>query len=204
MTLQEILINSSAYLDQSTSIPTGDDFNIRLNFANQRIREWENSYRFSELKTKYTIGATLASIPLPSNFSAIAGNPKELLDSNNNWQEYTQVDPSYIYDQQDPHFSYILNDTIIFNNLSSGATISIDYFRSAATLATLTDVCEVPDGNYVVNGIIASVLQARNDDRFPVVESKTQNLLMGMIGSNQSSGSSSTRAPKKNYHLGRR
>ncbi len=204
MTLQEILINSSAYLDQSTSIPTSDDFNIRLNFANQRIREWENSYRFSELKTKYTIGATLASIPLPSNFSAIAGNPKELLDSNNNWQEYTQVDPSYIYDQQDPHFSYILNDTIIFNNLSSGATISIDYFRSAATLATLTDVCEVPDGNYVVNGIIASVLQARNDDRFPVVEAKTQNLLMGMIGNNQSSGSSSTRAPKKNYHLGRR
>lgn len=204
MTLQEILVNTSAYLDQSTDLPTGDDYDTRVNYANQRISEWENAYRFENLKSKYVLSATLASIPLPSNFSAIGGNPKVLLDSNNNWDEYTQVDPSYIYDQRDPKFSYILNDTIIFNGLTSGATVSIDYFRTATALATLTDVCEVPDCNYVVNGIIASVLQARGDDRFPVVESKTQNLLMGMIGDNQSSASSSTRVPKKSYHLGTR
>jgi hypothetical protein len=97
-----------------------------------------------------------------------------------------------------------LGNNLILNGLSSGATVSIDYFRHAASLATLTDTCEVPDCNYVVNGIIASVLQARGDDRFPVVEAKTQNLLVGMIGDNQSSASSSTRAPKRSYHLGRR
>jgi len=204
MTLQEILINTSAYLDQSIDLPTGDDLNTRVNYANQRISEWESAYRFNDLKTNFTLSATLATISLPTNFSAIAGDPKELLDSNNTWQTYVQVDPSYIYDQEDTHFSYKLGNNLILNGLSSGATVSIDYFRHAASLATLTDICEVPDCNYVVNGIIASVLQARGDDRFPVVEAKTQNLLMGMIGDNQSSASSSTRAPKRSYHLGRR
>lgn len=204
MTLQEILINTSAYLDQSTDLPTSDDYDTRVNYANQRIKEWESAYRFNELKSKYVLGATMASIPLPSDFSAIAGDPKELLDSNNTWQTYVQVDPSYIYDQEDTHFSYILNNTIVLNGLNSGATVSIDYYRHANALATLTDECEVPDCNYVVNGVIAMVLQARGDDRFPVVEAKAQSLLSGMIGDNQSSASSSTRAPKKSYHLGRR
>lgn len=204
MTLQEILINTSAYLDQSTDLPTGDDYDTRVNYANQRIREWENAYRFNELKTNLTLSATLATISLPSDFTAIAGNPQVLLDSSGTYQEYTQVDPSYIYSQVNKHFSYILGDNIIFNGLSSGATVSIDYYRSAATLATLTDICEVPDGNYVVNGVIANVLQARGDDRFPIAEAKTKELLIGMIGDNQSSASSSTRSPKRSYHLGRR
>lgn len=204
MTLQEILIDTSAYLDQTTDLPTGDDLAIRVNYANQRVREWENSYRFEVLKKRYVLSATMATISLPSDFVAIAGNPQALLDSNGNFQEYTQVDPSYIYSQTNSHFSYKLENNLIFNGLSSGATVSIDYFRSAATLATLTDVCEVPDHNYVTNGIIASVLQARGDDRFPIVEAKTQNLLIGMIGDNQSSASSSTRSPKRSYHLGRR
>lgn len=204
MTLQEILINSSAYLDQNIDLPTGDDLDTRINYANQRIKEWERAYRFNELKTNYTLGATLASIPLPTDFSAIAGDPKELLDSGNNWQVYPQVDPSYIYNQPDSHFSYILNDTIVFNGLSSGATVSIDYYRTATALATLTDVCEVPDSNYITQGVIAMVLQARGDDRFPIVEAKAQQLLSGMIVENQSSASSSTKAPKKLYKLGRR
>lgn len=210
MTLQEILINSSAYLDQNIDVPTGDDLDTRVNYANMRVREWEKAYKFNELKTKYIFTAsTLASVSMPSNFSEIAGNPQELLDGNNNWQEHTQVDPSYVYDQTNDYFCYLLGSkyqgyNMVFNKLSVGATMSVDYFRTAATLATLTDICEVTDCNYVVQGVIASVLQARGDDRFPIVEAKAQQLLSGMIGENQSSANSSTRAPKKSYHLGRR
>lgn len=210
MTLQEILINSSAYLDQNIDLPTGDDLDTRKNYANQRVREWEKAYKHKVLKTKYIFTAsTLASITMPSNFSSMAGDPQELLDGNNNWQSHAEVDPSYIYDQTDNNFCYLMGSeyqgfNLIFNNLSVGATMSVDYYRTAATLATLTDICEVPDGNYVTQGVIASVLQARGDDRFPIVESKTQQLLLGMIGSEQSSANSSSRAPKKSYHLGRR
>lgn len=210
MTLQEILIDSSAYLDLDPTLPTGTELDVRINYANQRVREWENAYKFSDLKTKYVFTAsTLASISMPSNFNSLAGNPHELLDSAGNYQEHSQIDPSYIYDQKDKNFCYLLGSSyqgynLIFNNLSVGATMTVDYYRSAATLATLSDVCEVPDCGFVTQGVIASVLQARGDDRFPIVEANAQKRLLGMIGDNQSSTSSVNKAKKLNYSLGRR
>lgn len=51
-------------------------------------------------------------------------------------------------------------------------------------MATLTDVCEVPDDQFVVNKVVSLVLQSRSDERFPQVEANAQRLLANMIGRN--------------------
>lgn len=210
MTLQEILIDTAAYLDQTTDLPTGDDYNTRVNFANQAIVTWQKAYRWNELKAKYVFTAsTMATISLPSDLDVMAGNPQELMQ-NSVWREHIQVDPKMAY-SPNPQ-AYICwqlgNDrsgfNLIFNNLASGATIALDYYKTAATLATLTDKVEMMDGSYVSDYVISKVLEARGDDRFPIVSSRAQQKLVGMIGDNQSGANSVTRAPKYRYRLGRR
>lgn len=210
MTLEDILIETAAYLDQTTDLPTGDDYDTRVNFANQAIISWQKAYRWNELKKKYVFSAsTMATIPLPSDFDVLSGNPQELLQ-NNNWREHIQVDPKMSYPPDPQAFIcwQLGNErqgvNLIFNNLASGATISLDYFKTADSLATLTDKVEMADGSYVSDFVISRVLEARGDDRFPIVTSRAQQKLIGMIGDNQSGANSVTRAPKYRYRLGRR
>jgi len=210
MTLQEILIDSAAYLDQTTDLPTGDDLDVRVNFANQAVTTWQKAYRWNELKSKYVFSSsTMATVSLPSDFDVFFGNPMELIGGND-WREHTLVDSKQIY-TNDPN-NYICyqlgNDrqgfNLIFNNLTSGTTISLDYFRTASALVTLTDKLEMMDGSYVSDYVISKVLEARSDDRFPIVGARAQQKLSGMIGDNQSGATSVTRAPKMRYRLGRR
>lgn len=210
MTLEDILIETAAYLDQTTDLPTGDDYDTRVNFANQAIVTWQKAYRWNELKKKYVFSAsTMATISLPSDFDVLSGNPQELLQ-NNNWREHTQVDPKMSYPPNpQAYICWQLGNerqgvNLIFNNLASGATISLDYFKTADSLATLTDKVEMADGSYVSDFVISRVLEARGDDRFPIVTSRAQQKLVGMIGDNQSGATSVTRAPKYRYRLGRR
>lgn len=209
MTLQEILTDSSAYLDQSTNLPTGDELNTRVNYANQVVKNWASAYKFKERKAKYVFTAsTLATISMPTDFEDMNGNPQELV-SGGAYQEHTEIDPKFSYNQVDSHFCYLLGDpkagySLVFNNLAVGATTSVDYFKKVSVMATLTDVCEVPDGTYVTDGLIAYVLESRGDDRFPTVSARVLSKLQAMIGDNQSGANSATRAPKVNYHLGRR
>ena len=86
MTLQEILIDSAAYLDQTTDLPTGDDLDVRVNFANQAVVTWQKAYRWNELKSKYVFASsTMATVSLPSDFDVFFGNPMELI-SGNDWR----------------------------------------------------------------------------------------------------------------------
>ena len=209
MTLEEILIESSSYLDQANELPTGDDYDVRVSFANKAINEWQSAYRFSELRKKYVFSAsTLATVPLPTDFSVMSQNPQELRD-NNNWITHELIDPKetyidaplfFCYQQGNPKEGY----SLWFNNLAVGATVTIDYYKTATSLTTLTDVPEMSDPNYISESIIAGVLEARGDDRFPIVRARAQARLNGMVGDNQSGATPVTRVPKMYYKLGRR
>ena len=48
-------------------------------------------------------------------------------------------------------------------------------------MATLSDICEVPDTQYVVLKTISLVLQSRLDERFPTVDAQANRLLVNMI-----------------------
>lgn len=52
-------------------------------------------------------------------------------------------------------------------------------------MATLTDICEVPDPSFVTQRVIGYVLQARNDERFPIVMAEGNRVLRNMITSEQ-------------------
>lgn len=47
---------------------------------------------------------------------------------------------------------------------------------------TLTDVCELPDPQYVVTRINSFVLESRNNDRFPIVKADSNTKLQNMFG----------------------
>jgi len=205
-TLQDILIESSSYLDLATDLPVGDELDTRINYGKQAVKEWESAYKWKQLNKKfYPTLASLATIPLPTDFRDLLNNPQEYVDGY--WQEHVEVNTSDVYNLSDPYFMYIQgNDAegynAIFNKRSGNATMVIDYQSRASTMATLTDVCVVPDSDFVKWKVISLVLQSRLDERFPIIEAKAQQTLANMIGREQSSATSSTKLRRFKYHLG--
>lgn len=184
-TLQQILIDATAYLDLTAEIPTGDDLNARINYAQQAVREWSDAYRWKDLSTPLTSVATLATISLPTNFKEFEGQPKDLLG--NFYPEirpadrvYKSTSDKYCYVEGNQSQGYITT----FNGLASLATLSLTYQRQPSNMATLTDVCEVPDDLFVVQKVISLVLQSRSDERFPNVDADANRRLANMIGRN--------------------
>jgi hypothetical protein len=184
-TLSQILVNSNSYLDLEAALPSGDDLTVRIDYAQQAVREWADSYRWKELSTPTTLVATLTTVSLPTNFRELEGKPK---DTYGNF--YPELPASErVYQETSDKYSYLEGNqtrgyVLTLNGLSSLATLSLTYQRHPSNMATLTDVCEVPDDQFVVQKIISMVLQSRSDERFPQVEANAQRLLGNMIGRN--------------------
>lgn len=183
-TLQQILIDANSYLDLEASLPTGDDLTVRTAYAQQAVREWGDSYRFKELSTPLTAVASNTTLSL-TNFKEFEGIPK---DANRNFfpeiipsdRTLKDVNEKYCYVEGNDNQGYV----VTFNGMASLATLSLTYQRQPSNMATLTDVCEVPDDQFVVQKVISLVLQSRSDERFPQVEANSQRLLRNMIGRN--------------------
>ncbi len=183
-TLQDILINSNSYLDLAAELPTGDDLDVRIDYAKQAVREWADAYRWKELSTPAHLYATLGTVSL-NNFKELEAVPVDYWGN-----EYPEIPPSARtdYDSAD-RYCYIEGNEAkgyiaTFNAIASLATLSITYQRHPSNMATLTDICEVPDDQFVVNKVVSLVLQSRSDERFPQVEANAQRLLANMIGRN--------------------
>lgn len=184
-TLSDILIDSNSYLDLEAALPEGDDLLVRVAYAKQAVREWGDAYKWKELSTPYTTFATLGTISLPTNFKELEGKPKDLSGN-----FYPQIDPSTrVYMDYSQKYSYVTGNqaqgfTLTLNGLASLATLSLTYQRQPSNMATLSDICEVPDDTYVVQRVNSLVLQSRSDERFPIVEADAQRRLQNMIGRN--------------------
>lgn len=186
-TLGDILIECNAYLDLDASMPTGTELTTRSNYANQAVWEATAVYQLRELQNIYTVTATNASVPLPSNFREFMTAPR-VLNSSGGWDAYEQIDPLSIYDKNTTDkYCYVLGNpasgyTAVFNNITALATLSIIYQRYPSGLATLADICELPDPQYVVEKVKSYVLQSRRDERFPQVDAKAEQKLKNMVG----------------------
>ena len=212
-TVSQVLQDSAAYLDLDPTLPSGTELDVRLNYVKQAINEWGSAYNWKQLNQVYSpSAATMASIPLPTNFRNLIGAPRNLVGTGR-WQEYPQIQPGerYNYGTTD-NFCYILGDpaqgyTIIFNGLASSASLSIDYQRYPSNVATLTDSVEVDDGEYIKLKVISYVLQSRSDDRFPIVDSNANQLLTNMMGRENVQNAGGSRSTLKRgaaaYSLGR-
>lgn len=183
-TLSQILVDATAYLDLTAEVPTGDDLDARINYAQQAVREWGDAYRWKDLSTPLTAVATNTTLSL-ANFKELEGIPKDL--SGNFYPEIRPADR--VYKESSDKYSYIEGNEsqgyiATFNGLASLATLSLTYQRHPSNMATLTDVCEVPDDMFVVQKVVSLVLQSRSDERFPNVEADAQRRLANMIGRN--------------------
>lgn len=183
-TLEQILIDANSYLDLEAETPQGDDLTVRTNYAQQAVREWADSYQWKELTTPITAVATNTTLSL-NNFKELQAIPK---DTNGNW--YPEIQPQdRVYKDKDEKYSYIEGNeragyVMTLGGLATLATLSLTYQRQPSNMATLTDVCEVPDDLFVVQKVISLVLQSRSDERFPTVEADAQRRLANMIGRN--------------------
>lgn len=181
-TLSQILINSNSYLDLEAAEPTSDDLTVRTDYAQQAVREWADAYRWPELSTPSSVFLTTATITLV-DFKELEDAPVDLQG-----EIYPQIRPGdRIYKESSDKYCFITGNEqsgfiLTVNGLSANATLSLTYQRQPSNMATLSDICEVPDDQFVVQKIVSQVLQSRSDERFPQVEANAQRLLANMIG----------------------
>lgn len=186
-TLSQILTDANAVLDLEATEPTGDELTLRQNYANQAVEDAAATMQLSEFKQEYLGNISSAvTVPLPSNFRELQEDPHLLIGSV--WEDWPEVDPEEKYDKEtSERFSYVLGNSqggynLIFNNPTANCTLSIIYQRYPSGMATLTDVCELPDPTFVTRKIESYVLYARGDDKFQIAESRAQTALLNMAG----------------------
>jgi len=186
-TLSQILTSANAYLDLDASEPTGTELTTRTNYANQAVMEAGDIAQFPEFQKTYEVRATSATLSLPSGFREFMTAPR-LLNSSMVWEEYPEIRPDERYAKESTDkYCYVLGNpnegyTAVFNNISSTATLSLTYQRYPSGFATLTDVCELSDPQYVVAKIESLVLQSRRDERFPLKDAEAERRLRNMVG----------------------
>ena len=207
-TLEDILKTSNSYLDLEYALPTGTELITRTDFANQAVRDACSAYRFREFTENYTVLATCATLSLPDNFRELEETPAT--EENGIFISYPQIRPEERFTKEsNAKYSYVLgspnNYSLALNGLTANATLSIQYQRYPSGMATLTDICELPDAEYVKLKLISYVLQSRSDERFPIIDAEANNRLNNMIGRSmiQPSGGLKRIPSNQTYQIGR-
>ena len=185
-TLQRILQDSSAVLDLSSALPTGDELTLRSNYANQALEDAAATGQFPEFKREYQIEVTNnLLVTLPSGFREFHNNPMGL-NSSGGWVEYPEIkmeekygnNDEYCYVTGNPREGYLAH----FNLLQTGMSLSIIYQSYPAGMQSLTDICELSDPTYVTRKVESYVLYSRGDDRFPTAEGRANTILLNLVG----------------------
>lgn len=203
-TLEQILQDVNSVLDLENATPSGDELTTRQNYANQAVWDASSLGQLSEFKREYIGLATQATVSLPTNFRELQEWPR-LLDSTGNWQKYEPIEMEQKYDKvSTDSYCYVMGNpaegySLYINNLITNATISVIYQRYPSGLATLTDVCELPDPEYVVRKVEAYVLYSRSDDRLQVAEQKAERQLANMMGREMKSSTGEGRSTKMKF-----
>lgn len=185
-TLSQILIEVNAVLDLDASSPTGTELTTRANYANQAIWDAAAMGQLREFKREFlTTAGSMATISLPTDFREFQEWPR--IATSGGWQEYEPIDIGQKYQRSGDYVVYVEGNPVdgysaVFENIISSATLSIIYQRYPSGLLTLTDVCEVPDPQYVAKQIQSYVLYSRSDDRFPIADQRAQQSMANMMG----------------------
>jgi len=193
-TLSQILSDVNSYIALDNSVPTGTDVTTWTDYANLAVLKasakmpWEQFHKSIVTATSNgPLFATVASISLPTNFREFDTAPQVDIGSGT-FSSYVQILPIERYlKQPNDRYCYVLGNpsegyTAVFNALAANATLYMDFQRFPSGFATLTDTCELDDDTYIVEQVKSYVLQARSDDRFPVVEDKAAQILEDMQG----------------------
>lgn len=205
-TLLDILIKANATLDLDASAPSGTEETTRANYADQAIWDASATGQLKEFKREFLGSAsTLATIPLPTDFREFQEWPH--IATSGGWQKYEPIDVDKKYGREGDYVCWVLGNpaqgyNLVFNNIIASNTLSIIYQRFPSGMLTLTDVCELPDPQYVTRKIESYVLYSRNDERLQIAESRAQQSLANMMGRSAKSDSGLPRSttPRTFHH----
>jgi len=197
--LNDVLTEVSAVVSQTTTVTnTSDEYSLWKSYVNMAQTEWAESYEWSQLFIEYntkTSYPSQATITLPTNFRKLSGYPKISIDGLTT-KEYAEIDSQKKTQYEDSdEYCYVLNTTgqsyLIVNpydELVSGASIFVSYWRSPASLVSPADVVDCPNPEYLVKRTIAYVWEAREDERYLQAQAEASRILGNLIEMEQSKG----------------
>ena len=181
--ISELLQNIGAYVDQTIDLPTDDELTSRIKYLDMAQNEWANSYEWNVLKYKQTVGASGASVALPTLFRKLKS---PAYDTTNDYvyKEIPASDRNTM--STDDKYVYILGNGIDgkylgINPVDATISLEFDYLAFPSSLVTLADQTTCPNPLFLEQRAIAYVLESRSDPRFPQVKADAQKTLMDMI-----------------------
>jgi hypothetical protein len=187
MTVEDILKRIGSWVDQSATVPTDDDLDIRLNFVNEAYEEWARSYDWDELRIDFTYGTTAVScvsVALPSGYLK-AQSPLYVHQDGTDYT-FSEIKSGDKYDSTDYVFWVSGNRrdgfvAIVPMGLSSGASVRMQFQSMPTSLATTTQIPVMSDANFLVQRGIQKVWMNRGDPRFQNMDSEANRNLSNMI-----------------------
>jgi hypothetical protein len=191
-TVENILKSVGALTEQEAILPTGTDLDVRIQYINDALGEWADSYTWKDLNTTKTFSIVadqpaMTGMSLPTTFrepltpfyitNTISGVPDkyELIDKADRFKMETTAKYCYID-------GLIMNKTLYVNtSLASGAVCQMDYMGYPTAITSTTDYLPITSSQYVIARVSAKVYQARGDARFPGLQAEAQRLLSNAI-----------------------
>lgn len=181
--------------DQDTSNIPASIYALRLQYINDRERQWSEVGPFQvlyrEFNTLTSQSTSNATIDLPVDFRELAGfvripsgGTTDTEFTQVKGQQETQLDSTdkYVKIMGSPAEGYRMwvhpQDG---GNLISGASIHIPYFGVPTSLASPADNTTCPNPKYLVAGVIADVWQSRDDDRWNDKNTEAERILANML-----------------------
>ena len=193
-TLDNIQSKLAALADQDevTSNISSTDYSLRLNYINQAVREWQEANDWQVLYKEYNVLVSTstgnASIVLPVDFRKLASYPLITHDGATTDQfpetrgqeagQYISTDKR-VEILGNPYDNYILR--VYGVTLVSGASVKVPYCKSAASLASPANICEIPNPEFLVKRSLAYLWEAREDGRFPGMKAEADRILANLI-----------------------
>lgn len=207
-------------LEQDPTIGNIDsnDYALRLSYMNLAMREWAEAYDwqalYKEFNSLISTSAGNASVALPSDFRKLASYPVITYDgSNTALFPETRPQEAGQYAATDKRIEILGNNKgyvmrIYGSTLASGASLKVPYYASVQSLATTTDVPEIPNADYLVKRVVAYWWESREDARFPEMKQEAERILATLIDYENTFGEASAsdrvKTPEETKYQGMR
>ena len=193
LTVEQLMAATAATVNQEATAPTSGsaEYNLWLQYINRGLFEWANANNWESLRRRFypTITSSAATVLLPLDFKSIARAPKLYDGTREAGIEIPEALPEQVnmYSLRDKYYTQTgdmsTGYALVFNslNLSSGASLEIEYFSMPTSLASPGQVPLVQDSQFLVDRTVAYIFEARSDARFQSEESKARERLLAMV-----------------------
>lgn len=198
-TVDQIQSAVAAVVDQDsdTSNIATDDYALRLEYLNQRERQWSEFGDFDVMYREFHALTSTASgnatVSLPADFRKLASYPQITHDGSNTdgFAEIRSQEESNYKKSVDKYVkimgnnltgrSMVINPGNSTGNLASGASIMVPYYATPTSLASPANIVQCPNTQYLITGVIADVWESREDARFQIKKAEATEILLNMV-----------------------